>query len=87
MRPAGLPQPGLVHVRVKVSGVISAPLAPVWGIVRSFANLGSWLEPVNGASMRTELLVCSAAAAKSCSLIGVFVDYRYHHRQCVIDSA
>lgn len=56
MRPAGLPQPGLVHVRVKVSGVISAPLAPVWGIVRSFANLGSWLEPVNGASMRTELL-------------------------------
>ena len=55
--PVSVALPGLAHVEVKVSGVILAPLSNVWGIVRSFANLSTWLAPFNGSSVRSELLV------------------------------
>ncbi|KAK9803076.1 hypothetical protein WJX73_007254 [Symbiochloris irregularis] len=47
---------GLVHLKVRVSGVIEHPLAVVWNLVRNFANVQAWLLPVNGSAVRSELL-------------------------------
>lgn len=58
---------GLVHVKIKVSGVIYAPLSVVWGVVRSFANVSTWLLPVNGSAVRSELMV-----GLRCQVYGVF---------------
>ena len=48
---------GLVHMKVRISGVIEFPLHAVWNVVRNFANVQAWLLPVNGSAVRSELMV------------------------------
>lgn len=52
----------LAQVRVRVSGIIAAPLSTVWGIIRSFSQLSDWLkERSDGMSCVTTLLVTPCA--------------------------
>ncbi len=49
--------PPLAHVSVRVSGVVPAPVAEVWKIVRGFGTVSDWMAPVGLERISSTLLV------------------------------
>ena len=47
----------LVHVKVRVSGVLAAAVQQVWAIVRNYAEAEVWFGGANGGKAFTRLLV------------------------------
>ena len=47
----------LVHVKVRVSGVLAAAVQQVWAIVRNYAEAEVWFGVANGGKAFTRLLV------------------------------
>jgi hypothetical protein len=49
--------PPLAHVKLRVSGVVPAPAAEVWKIVRAFGTASEWMAPVAMERISSSLLV------------------------------
>ena len=59
--------PPLAHINIRVSGIIPAPAAEVWGIVRAFGSVSDWMAPIGLERITSTLLVRSLGAEYSSS--------------------